>query len=243
MIWGPKEGEIKQLLSLPGDSTSSATAINEKGQVVGISGRCDRAVGRFSARHMVLWENDTVTDLGDLGGVAWNTPMSINQQGDIVGFANYPGGTTPGSFHAHAYLWTRDSGIRDLGALPGHVHSQALGINANRQVVGTSCSAGFAVCRAFLWENGVMTDLNDLAPDYSGDLLFANDINDSGQIAGGAFDPSTGENPAFLAVPVSADEATASTARDKVPQAPRALSMEVRQDLLDLFGIREDDLL
>ena len=245
VIWGPKEGEVKQLLSLPGDSTSSATAINESGQVVGISGRCDRAVGRFSARHMVLWENDTVTDLGDLGGVAWNTPMSINQQGDVVGFANYPGGATPGSFHAHAFLWTRDSGIQDLGALPGDVHSQALGINSNRQVVGISCSAGFAVCRAFLWQNGVMTDLNDLAPDYSGDLLFANDINDAGQIAGGAFDASTGKSPAFLAVPVPDDEPIASTARTNGvgAQVPQALSMEVRQTLLDLFGIREGDLL
>ena len=238
VIWGPNDGQVKQLLSLPLDSTSAATAINDKGQVVGISGICDRAVGRFSAKHMVLWENDTVTDLGNLGGVAWNTPMSINQHGDVVGFANVPGGATPGSFRAHAFLWTRESGIQDLGTLPGHLFSQALGINAQRQVVGMSCSAGFAVCHAFLWQDGVMTDLNEVASDYSGELLFANDINDLGQITGGAFDASTGESPAFHAVPVS--EAAASTAYGKGARPAQALSVEVRQALLEPFGIRGD---
>ena len=241
VIWGPDEGQVKQLLSLPWDSTSAATAINDKGQVVGISGICDRAVGRFSAKHIVLWENDTVTDLGDLGGVAWNTPMSINQQGDVIGFANYPGGATPGSFHAHAFLWTRESGIQDLGALPGHVYSQALGINAQRQVVGMSCSAGFAICHAFLWQNGVMSDLNDAAPGYSGELIFANDINDLGQITGGAFDAGTGESPAFLAVPVSGDT-TAAAARGEGARATQTLSKEARQALLQQFGISKDDL-
>lgn len=242
VVWGPEEGKVKQLLSLPLDSTSAATAINDKGQVVGISGICDRAVGRFSAKHMVLWENDTVTDLGNLGGVAWNTPMSINQQGDVIGFANYPGGATPGSFRAHAFLWTRDSGIQDLGTLPGHVYSQALGINARRQVVGMSCSAGFAICHAFLWQDGVMTDLNDAAPGYSGELIFANDINDLGQITGGAFDAGTGESPAFVAVPVSDGTAAASAARAKGTRATQALSNEARQALLKQFGVREDDL-
>jgi hypothetical protein len=32
-------------------------------------------------------------------------------------------------------------------------------------------------------------------------LVFANDVNDRGEIAGEAFDPVTGETPAFLAIP------------------------------------------
>src|SRR6266480_3016598 len=37
VIWGPGAGQIQELPPLPGDSTSAATAINDKGDVVGIS--------------------------------------------------------------------------------------------------------------------------------------------------------------------------------------------------------------
>jgi uncharacterized membrane protein len=43
-LWEPN-GEMRELPPLPGDSTSAATAINDKGQVVGISGACGIAVG------------------------------------------------------------------------------------------------------------------------------------------------------------------------------------------------------
>jgi probable HAF family extracellular repeat protein len=195
------DGSPQELPPLPGDTTSAATAINDRGQVVGISGICDRSVGRFSARHAVLWDRGNVTNLGDLGGVAWNTSMSINDRGDITGFANTSTGTA-GGFHAHAFLWTKKDGIRDLGTLPGHAISEGLGINSRGQVVGMSCTAGFAVCHAFLWDDGVMTDLN--SPDvtnYNGTLVFANDINDEGEIAGGAFDNGSSTNVAFVAAP------------------------------------------
>ena len=72
LVWGPKEGQKRELPPVSGDSTSSATAINDRGQVIGISGDCDRARGRFSARHAVLWEDGTPTPLPTLGGVAWH---------------------------------------------------------------------------------------------------------------------------------------------------------------------------
>lgn len=201
VVWGPEDGAVQQLLSLPGDSASAATAINDKGQVVGISGICDVAVGRYTAAHAVIWENGTVTDIGNLGGDTWNTPVAINQQGDVVGFASQPG-DDPDSPNLHAFLWTKEEGIRDLGALPGHVYSEAHGINSLRQVVGISCDAA-GDCRAFLWDKGVMIDLNTLvAPGYSRLLTTAQDINDLGQITGRAFDASTGARPAFLAAPV-----------------------------------------
>ena len=45
VIWGPEDDQIQELLPLPGDTSSAATAINNRGQVVGISGICDQAVG------------------------------------------------------------------------------------------------------------------------------------------------------------------------------------------------------
>ncbi len=199
--WDTRRDRVHELPPLPGDTVSAATAINDRGQVVGISGICDNAVGRFSAAHAVLWEDGVATDLGNLGGEAWNTPMAVNHQGEVVGFANLPGGD-PGDFNAHAFLWTEEDGMQDLGTLlPDDSFSQALGINDRDQVVGLSC--GGSGCRAFLWENGVMIDLNTLvAPGYEGHLVFANDVNARGEITGQTIDPETGDAVAFRADPV-----------------------------------------
>ena len=55
---GPPD-QIQDLPLIPGDSSGAATAINDNGQIVGISGICDQAVGRHTAKHAVLWENGT----------------------------------------------------------------------------------------------------------------------------------------------------------------------------------------
>jgi len=49
----------------------------------------------------------------------------------------------------------------DLGVLPGKDQSIALDVNDLDQVVGYSSSGG-TLLRAFLWQNGVLYDLNDL---------------------------------------------------------------------------------
>lgn len=201
VVWESARASVRELPPLPGDTSGAATAINDRGQVVGISGTCDQAVGRLTAAHAVLWENGRPTDLGNLGGNSWNTPMAINERGDVVGFASQFG-DDPDNPNLHAFLWTRRGGIRDLGTLPGDVTSQANGINERGQVVGVSCDAAGA-CRAFLWENGAMKDLNALvAPNYAGVLTNGQDIDDQGVITGRAFDPATGVRPAFRAVPV-----------------------------------------
>src|SRR6266568_6243918 len=83
--------QIHDLPLIPGDTSGAATAINDNGQIVGISGICDQAVGRHTAKHAVLWENCTATDIyQDAPAPWWNTPTAINQRGDIVGFAGDP---------------------------------------------------------------------------------------------------------------------------------------------------------
>src|SRR5690349_20501593 len=177
-LWDPKDGsngkiKVRELRPLPGDSASAATAINDLGQAVGISGKCDQAVGRFSALHSVLWgKNKKPSEIPDLGGLTWHTPMDINNAGDVVGFSNPPGENPEGDFIAHAFLWTNGAPTaQDLGTLPGDALSEAFAINSEAQVVGVSFG-GANGSHAFLWQNGVMTDLNDLV-DIAPDVLMS----------------------------------------------------------------------
>src|SRR5205809_2350314 len=205
---GPPDDQIHDLPLIPGDTSGAATAINDNGQIVGISGICDPAVGRRTAKHAVLWENGTVTDIyPNPPAPWWNTPTAINQRGDLVGFAGDPAFVEGDVLHA--FIWTREDGIRQLKPLPNrtpkHVDSEAYGINEARQVVGVSCDADQVDCRAVIWEHGnTPTDLNDLkAPGYSAVLSSAKDINNKGEITGRAADPNTGVLTAYLAVPIS----------------------------------------
>src|SRR5581483_206476 len=167
VIWGPGNGQIQPLPPFPGDPDGAATGINDRGQVVGISGICQNAVGNLSAKHALLWQNGVPIDLGNLGGSAWHTPMDINSRGDVVGFSDLPGDQNGANPNFHAFLWMRSGGMRDLGTLPGDAISEALGINSRGQVVGVSYGAGFTHPRAFLWKNGLMTDLNTVLSHHS----------------------------------------------------------------------------
>ena len=210
VIWDPKDGsngkiKARELRPFPGDSTSAATAINDDGQVVGISGDCDQGVGRFSARHAVLWDkNGKVTEIPNLRGVTWHTPMDINSHGDVVGFSNPPGENPLGNFIPHAFLWISGADTaQDLHTLPGDAVSEAFAINSHGQVVGVSFG-GLNGAHGFLFQNGLMTDLNDLLGTGNGDIFrSAQDINDAGQITGRVFDASTGKTFGFVATPVT----------------------------------------
>src|SRR6266536_136173 len=198
---GPPD-QIQDLPLIPGDTSGAATAINDNGQIVGISGICDQAEGRHTAKHAVLWENGTVTDIyPDAPAPWWNTPTAINQRGDVVGFAGDPAFVEGNNLHA--FIWTRDNGIKVLkplrGRVPEHVDSEAYGINEARQVVGVSCDAD-GNCLAVIWDHGVYpTDLNDLKGGYSAILETAKDINDSGEITGRAItDTVTGAREAYF---------------------------------------------
>jgi len=210
VIWDPKDGsngkvKTRALRPFEDDAASAATAINDDGVAVGISGDCDQAVGRFSARHAVRWDKDgKASEIPNLGGTSWHTPMDINAQGDVVGFSNpdEPGDEV-GDFIARAFYWKNGADTaQDLHALLGDLFSQAFAINSHGQVVGVSFG-GPNGARAFLWQNGELMNLNDLvniAPDV---LQSAQDINDAGQITGRVREAATGRILTFVATPIA----------------------------------------
>jgi len=247
VMWGPGRDQIKELPPLPlqlgetvADTVSAATAINDRGQVVGISGICSNAVGGLSAIHAVIWQKGIPTYMGNIGGAAWNTPMAINQHGTVVGFANVQAGS---GLLAHAFRWTKSGGMMDLGTLPGQgadAQSQALGINDQGQVVGLSCTAGFASCAAFLWQNGVMTNLNALvAPGYDDQLIQASDINDEGVITGEAAD-ATGDVLSFVAAP-GYNWSTRSSAGISGSTRDVPMPLKLRAQFLQRMGLKASD--
>jgi probable HAF family extracellular repeat protein len=209
VLWDLEKDETIELPPFGNDSASAATAISDRGHVVGISGECDQSVGRESARHAVMWRDGKVIDLGNLGADTWNTPTAITPRGDIVvGFANTPG-ADPDAPSFRAWLWTERKDIRckkrpgtnlcDLGTLDVGGTAEAWGVNDRGQVVGTACAPDGS-CRAFLWEKGRMKDLDRMKGDYPHLLLNAMDINDRGEITGRAMvNPTTFE--AYVAKP------------------------------------------
>jgi probable HAF family extracellular repeat protein len=220
-------GEIQQILpTFPGDAVAAATAINDRGDVVGSSGNCALPYYVLPGVHAVLWRNGSVFDLGNLGGKMNNVAQAINNAGQIAGYSDLPGDTLdPPDIVTHAALWQKGAKPTDLGTLPGgkgDVFIIANDINSKGQVVGSSCDANFN-CRAWLWENGVMIDLNSLVPTGSLYLTWGSGINDRGEIAGSAFDPSTGDIPGFLAIPAPAAQIAGDSARKMVlPENIRA---------------------
>ncbi len=208
VVW--ERGHIHELPTYPGDSVGIPVWINDKGQVVGGSGACapfNPASGFYYADlHALLWERDgSYRDLGNLGGAGGvgpvgNSAIGINNQGQVVGHSLLPDNTT-----FHAFLWTRETGIQDLGTLPGDTYSVAIRINDRGEVVGVSLDANFN-SRAVLWKNGMPLDLKNLVVSNPASLTLqlAWAINSSGRIVGLAA-TSTGEVHGFLAIPTDDD--------------------------------------
>jgi probable HAF family extracellular repeat protein len=200
VLWGPRENQMRELPLLDGDTSGAATAINNSHIAVGISGICDQAVGRYTAKHAVMWSKGGVTDLGNLGAEFWNTPTAINQAGTIVGFAGVPG--DPDGNTINAFIWTESDGMQLLPGLEGDVDIEAYGINNSGTVVGLSCDP-LGVCKGVRWDDGVVTDLNTLKQSgFTDRLETAKDINDQGEITGRSISDA-GVRTTYLAVPVA----------------------------------------
>jgi probable HAF family extracellular repeat protein len=138
VLW--TNGSVQQLPTVAGDLVGQAYNVNESGQVVGASGVCAAfnpiSLSNMQPLHALLWDNGVMTDLGNLGGTGHaggNFAYAINNKGQVVG-----GSDLPGDKASDAFLWTRSTGMQDLGIVAGDVSSAAIAINDAGDVVGAS---------------------------------------------------------------------------------------------------------
>jgi probable HAF family extracellular repeat protein len=226
VLW--ENGKPQALLPLASDPDAIAYGINNRGQAVGYSGTCT------AANHAVVWENGSPVPLQDLGVEGLSLAWAINDQGQIVGEVLNPEGTTE-----TAALWQNHE-ITNLGTLPGDFGSLASGISGDGQVVvGSTWNSNFEWSHAFIYQNGVMTDLNTLLPASSNlYATMANKINERGQISGMATvlsGPEAGNIHAFLATPVN--QSLGRSIADVARTHPKSnFPAKVGNQLLHRFG-------
>jgi probable HAF family extracellular repeat protein len=159
VVGAAAEGRAIRDLGTPGSGERIAvTGMNDAEQII-----FDSSVvrdGRFVARGF-LWSDEVFTELGF-------SPSRINQRGDVIG---------GGYFHKGGVGYF-------LGTLGGD-YVRAYGLNDADQVVGSSNETFAGQERAFIWQNGVMTNLTPaLVSAGLNARCVATAINNVGQVAG-----------------------------------------------------------
>lgn len=116
-VWD--KGKIRTLGGLGGQAGNTiALAINERGEVTGMSQTTSEAY------HAFLWRRGRMLDLGTLPGGGNSAGFGINDRGDVVGQAD------PG----RGFVWSRGT-MTDLGIL-GADFSRAESINNRGDIAG-----------------------------------------------------------------------------------------------------------
>jgi probable HAF family extracellular repeat protein len=178
-LW--EKGKLRSLGTLPSGHWSRACSINNHGQVAGYA-NTGAVKGSYAVYHAMMWDQrNGMQDLGTIGGATDEDSQAygINDDGTVVGKSavKYARGLT-----SHAFQWKRGR-MEDLGVLPGGWKSAAVGINSRGDIVGLAETPGD--CRAVLWKDGKILDLNSVLPANSGwKLVCASGINAKGQIVG-----------------------------------------------------------
>jgi probable HAF family extracellular repeat protein len=145
--------------------------------------------------HGIRWQGGALTDLGQIFGADFVQAVDIDGAGRIAGSADLAGDQA-----AHAFVWANGS-VTDLGTYPGDVVSWANGMNNVGDVVGSSGQVDhhqgdgppvysmLCPCRAVLWHNGQVIDLDKVIP-FNWKLQWASAINDQGEIVARAWKPA-----------------------------------------------------
>ncbi|MEV4641193.1 hypothetical protein AB0J80_28015 [Actinoplanes sp. NPDC049548] len=173
------------------------------------------AVGQVVGDPSYVWQAGAARFLPGFSGDGSGRATAININGTVVGSA----GAGQGDL---AVRWDGTAPV-SLGSVAGIPHNTANAINAAGQIVGTAdplCTP-CAAPRAWVWQAGTLTLLDDLIPAGSGwSLQQANGINDRGQIVGAGL--HDGHLHAYLLTPVYSASVNFAPAGAPVPTGYRA---------------------
>ncbi|MBZ5560498.1 MAG: Ig-like domain repeat protein [Acidobacteriia bacterium] len=160
---------IVDLGAINGGENSSANAINSAGHVAG--GAYDAS---YTIQHPVMWVNGAIADLGLPCADCSATALGINDNDQVVGMTNVPGGY-------RGFLW-QNGAFTLLPPLPADQNSIARAINIHGAIVGQSISPN-GTSQPVMWVNGVPQGLGVFGGNPFGSAF---GINDAGQVVGQA---------------------------------------------------------
>jgi probable HAF family extracellular repeat protein len=148
--------------------------------VLAILAGCDSAADRLASSSALaptapraITAASTTIDLGSLGG-GGTFATAIGKMGYITGASSPSGGGQ------HAMLWTRTTGMRDLGTLG--LGAIGLAVNGKGEVAGVYYPNETAPPRAFFWSE--KTGMVDIGVFPGGTTSTAKGINDAGTVVG-----------------------------------------------------------
>jgi probable HAF family extracellular repeat protein len=173
-------------LGVPG---VTAADINNAGQIAGTAatGGVDGSIG-LPANHAFLWQDGAIADLGTPPFTMSSYAGAINNSGQVVGSMTVFVNTGYGAAVLSRAFFYDGSAMIQL-PVPA-LSSWATDINDSGQVVGIMNGG------AFIYEQGVVQNLNTLVPPGTPLISSATAINNSGQIVG-----STSTGHAYLLDP------------------------------------------
>lgn len=172
-----RSGEMFDLGTLQGGTTSEATAITDSGIVVGNSGINAYGPQFREFTQGFVWQDGVMRPIGALYcPCGYNTRHGTSRAFDASNLGRVVGGSlTNRQVLTHAFVWDANT-MRDLGnAIDGAFSSAAYGINDIDDIVGTFDE------RAFLLRGGVREDLGVL-PGHTSSSARA--VNIIGQVVG-----------------------------------------------------------
>lgn len=198
ILW---QNNLIQDLGMLGGSTGVARSINALGQITGYAATSedcqDLRGNRYPNYHAFVYQDGRLVDIG-VKGYTDSYAQCINDSGLIVGSLLRKDLLRHENTMSRSFV-AQDGRIFELGSLGGRF-SSAKFVNNLGQVVGNSMTSDNNT-HAFIWERGIMTDLNSLLPSDTGWVLRdALAINNVGQIVGIGL--LNGKMHGFLLTPV-----------------------------------------
>jgi probable HAF family extracellular repeat protein len=172
---------VTDLGTLPGNTVSKASALNDLGEAAGVSERPTAAIA-------TMFSGGIATSISTLGSSV-SLANAINNSGEMAGWNSYNSNT---NFDPQAFLYSNGSmqNINSSSLFPSG--TEAYGINNAGEVVGTGYLSP-SNFHAFLYSSGKVKDLGPSGAFQA--TAYA--INTSGQIVG-TYSLNSGASGTFL---------------------------------------------